>query len=612
MKKIFTFWFPIAIGVLLSTIMFAQSPEKISYQAVVRDAENNLLTNQTVGMQITIVHGSSEGTEIYVETHAPVTNENGLISIEIGEGTALSGAFIEINWENGPYFIRSETDPEGGTDYSIKGTSQLLSVPYALYANEAGNIPDVSGIALNTQAIQDTAAQLRADMPDVSGIITEETDPSVPEGTQVGQMQYWDGSNWVTIVPGANGAILILVDGVPKWIGGDSQPEEVTNPATGKIWMDRNLGALQVAISSSDFSSYGDLYQWGRSSDGHQERNSPTTTTLSSSDHVSSCSNCFIITDSSPNDWRSPQNDNLWQGLNGINNPCPSGFRIPTYAEWDEEINSWSDYTASAALASHLRLPLAGYRNFDDGLINNENLRGTYWASTINGNSAMALNITNSNVWVDVLLARAYGFSVRCIKDYETPLKTVTNPTTGKTWQDRNLGATQVATQYLNTDSYGDLYQWGRDSDGHQIRTSGTTTTLSESDTAGHGLFILTAVSPNDWRNPQNDTLWKGVSGTNNPCPGGFRLPTHAEWDAERLSWSSLDAAGAFASPLKLPLAGYRHTVTGNLDVVGSQGYYWSSSVFGINSVGLFFNSSSATMTNFYRGSGFSVRCIED
>lgn len=119
---------------------FSQSPEKMSYQAVVRDVSGNLVTNQTVGMKISILQSSLSGAPVFVETHTPLTNANGLISIEIGEGTVVSGSFVSIDWSAGPYFIKSETDPSGGTSYNISGVSQLLSVPYALYAKTAESL----------------------------------------------------------------------------------------------------------------------------------------------------------------------------------------------------------------------------------------------------------------------------------------------------------------------------------------------------------------------------------------------------------------------------------------------------------------------------------------
>jgi len=193
------------------------------------------------------------------------------------------------------------------------------------------------------------------------------------------------------------------------------------------------------------------------------------------------------------------------------------------------------------------------------------------------------------------------------------PTPNVTNPTTGEIWMDRNLGASQVATSSTDAAAYGDLYQWGRAADGHESRTSGTTSTLATSDTPGHGNFITTgSSSPYDWRNPQNDNLWQGVSGTNNPCPSGYRLPTEAEWEAERTSWSSNNAAGAFASPLKLPVAGFRVNSFGSLDSVGSSGYYWSSTVDGTNSRLLLLYSNNAYMGSSSRAYGDSVRCLKD
>ena len=182
--------------------------------------------------------------------------------------------------------------------------------------------------------------------------------------------------------------------------------------------------------------------------------------------------------------------------------------------------------------------------------------------------------------------------------------------TTGKIWMDRNLGATRAAQTSTDANAYGDLYQWGRFTDGHQCRTSSTTSTLSSTDVPGNALFIL---SGRDWRSPQNANLWQGVNGTNNPCPSGYRLPTSAEWDAERLSWSSNNAVGAFASPLKLPVTGIRKYTDGEI-FINSVGFYWSSTVIFTDSLNLRFSDSSADATiNFSSPSnGLSVRCIKN
>ena len=131
---------------LLTVSVFAQAPEKMSYQAVVRDGSNNLVSSTAVGMQISILQGSSSGTAVYVETQTPTSNVNGLVSIEIGTGTVVNGDFTSIDWSNGPYFIKTESDPTGGTNYTITGTSQLLSVPYALHAKTADSVSETLSV----------------------------------------------------------------------------------------------------------------------------------------------------------------------------------------------------------------------------------------------------------------------------------------------------------------------------------------------------------------------------------------------------------------------------------------------------------------------------------
>jgi uncharacterized protein (TIGR02145 family) len=204
--------------------------------------------------------------------------------------------------------------------------------------------------------------------------------------------------------------------------------------------------------------------------------------------------------------------------------------------------------------------------------------------------------------------------SVFCASGSATVVE-VTNSITGKIWMDRNLGASQVATSSTDANSYGDLYQWGRGTDGHQCRTSATTSTLSSIDQPGHGNFILAPPSsPYDWRSPQNTNLWQGVNGVNNPCPSLYRLPTEAELEAERGSWSpNNNSAGAFASPLQLPMAGGRRLSSdGSLSDVGSDGLYWSSTVSGTDARVLYFASGGASMYPYGQAGGFSVRCLKD
>ena len=208
MRKLFAF----LVAVLLTASVFAQSPEKMSYQAVIRNSSDVLVTNTQIGMEINIRQGSVSGTVVYTETQTPTTNANGLVSIEIGGGTG----FNAIDWSAGPYFIETKTAVVPPlTTYTITGTSQLLSVPYALHAktaesitgtitetdptytsSQAANITatditnlsnlsgvntgdqDLSSLATKT-ALGDSTAQVRSEIPDVSGFLTSytETDP---------------------------------------------------------------------------------------------------------------------------------------------------------------------------------------------------------------------------------------------------------------------------------------------------------------------------------------------------------------------------------------------------------------------------------------------------
>ncbi len=199
---------------------------------------------------------------------------------------------------------------------------------------------------------------------------------------------------------------------------------EVANHKTQKVWLDRNLGATQVGTAATDFLSYGSLYQWGRLADNHQcitwassylgtPVNGVTTTTCSSNTPPNAL---FVKTLASPWDWRVPQNNSLWQGTAGINNPCPSGYRLPTNAEFIAEVATWTTKNTVGAFGSSLKWVMAGYRDFPDGAIYNAGYSGGYWSSTINSTKAMALWFSPTEGYT-VDDYRAVGYSVRCIKN---------------------------------------------------------------------------------------------------------------------------------------------------------------------------------------------------
>lgn len=164
----------------------AQAPQKLSYQAVIRNASNALVVNASVGMRLSILQGSSSGTAVYVETQTGQTDANGLLSLQVGAGTPLNGSFAAIAWNNGPFFMKTETDVSGGSNYSITAVTELLSVPYALFSGNAGN--------------------------------------GLSNGSSNGQMMYWNGSAWTLLNPGAAAQVLTMCNGVPTWTTGGVCP----------------------------------------------------------------------------------------------------------------------------------------------------------------------------------------------------------------------------------------------------------------------------------------------------------------------------------------------------------------------------------------------------
>ncbi len=223
MKKLFT----LVLIAAFSMILFAQAPQKLSYQAVIRKSSGGLVTSQAIGMRISILQGSATGAAVYVETHTPTTDANGLATIEIGGGILVSGSFATINWSGSTYYLKTETDPSGGTSYTIVGTSQLLSVPYALDAKTSESVIDnsitsakiVDGTIANadlgnnsvTSAKINDATIVTADLA-TNSVTTEKINAGAVTGAKIaqagatsGQALKWNGTTWAPAADATGG-----------------------------------------------------------------------------------------------------------------------------------------------------------------------------------------------------------------------------------------------------------------------------------------------------------------------------------------------------------------------------------------------------------------------
>ena len=618
MRHLFTFLASvlITVSVFLPQQASAQTPQKMSYQAVIRNSSDALVTNTQVGMQISILKGAADGTAVYTETQTPTTNANGLVSIEIGD----EAGFSIIDWTNDIYFIKTETDPEGGTNYTITGVSQLLSVPYALHAKTAetvtGALDETDPLFSQSTAKGITAADT-ARWNKASGSPAE-IDPVFAA---------WDKSTGIQIstsqVSGLENYIDEESDPVFKnsfaaWIkesdiaklqnlSGKNSGDETNASIKAKLGITTLSG---VNTGDQDLSGFlteeADPLFTGWDKDYADLTNTPTTITTAQADAIvaNTAKNSYPETDATKlagiEDGAQVNVQADWDATTGdaliLNKPD-----IPEAADGSEtKVTAGTNVSVTGAgtADSPYEISVTGAAGSPTGTAPGQMQYwdGTKWVTVAAGNEGQVLTFTGGvPTWTTTA-----GF------------RDVQNPVTGAIWMDRNLGASRVATSRDDENSYGDLYQWGRGADWHQIRTSGTTSALSGSATPGHSDFIMSQSDPVDWLITQNNNLWQGLDGINNPCPDGYRLPTRAEWEAEKATWSVVGASGGINSHLKLPAAGAR-SVSGDLINKGNSGDYWSSTVSGTKSFYLtFWGESTTGVITEYRAVGMSVRCIKD
>jgi uncharacterized protein (TIGR02145 family) len=371
MNKIFT----VLSAVLISASLWAQSPQSFSYQAVIRGGNNVLVANKPVGMKISLLQGSEKGKAVYVETHKPTSNDNGLVSIAIGGGTkdASSIAFATIDWSKGPYFVQTETDVTGGTSYSLTSVSQLLSVPYALTSNNGISRISLTGDSL----ILANGTSIR--IPGISN----ETNNKPTYGPNINDVE---GNSYKTVTIGTQTWMAENLK-VTKYNDGTTIPNITDNTQ----WQNNTTGAWSYYNNDeANNAKYGKLYNW------------------------------YAVSKTS----------------NGNKNVCPTGWHVPTDAEWTvltdylggesvaggkmKEVGTtnWNSPNTSATNTSLFTGLPGGNRNVI-GIYSTIGNSGDWWSSpesNANGAWNRDLNYDNGNAF-RYNFNKKNGLSVRCLRD---------------------------------------------------------------------------------------------------------------------------------------------------------------------------------------------------
>ena len=404
----------------------------------------------------------------------------------------------------------------------------------------------------------------------------------------------------------------------------------IASPHTGKIWLDRNLGANKICTSATDVDCYGDYYQMGRNTDGHEKKDSDTTytqvTDLANTDNKLTLLNSisFGWSDWFNGDPTGETRLNNWTKTDG-NGACPLNYRVPTVSELNAElvdISSAEKRSYDWAFNTFLKAPASGGRSLTDGnLINLGAYSYLHQSDQVGyfkfGQYSSGFESVSSGY-------TTVAYAVRCIKAEDSEVithngfsyNTVTSPHTGRVWLDRNLGASRVCQSHDDEQCYGDYYQWGRNTDGHEKKDSATQTQLaSDIFNAGNYFIRKGNVTYHDWT--LEDTTgdlrainWSKADGSS-VCPVNFRVPTISEISSENTAQNNIDIFNDF---LKIPSAGFRWS-SGNMSTTGSSGIIWSSSKYNGKEPRylIFYNSFSGADSGGYRSeTGATIRCIKN
>lgn len=456
MRKIFT----LVSSVLLTVSLWAQAPQNFSYQAVIRGDGNVLIVKKNVVVRLSLLQVSSSGNVVFSETHYPTTNENGLVSIIIGEGKYEYGSISNIDWSKGPYFIKTEIDPTGGKNYTLTTTTQLLSVPYALYAEKSGsNLPGPKGDTgaqgpagpKGDQGIQGLVG-LKGDVgaQGLQGLKgdTGPQGPAGPKGDIGAQGPVGPKGDQGPVGPdkpaqklsvSALGDTLFLQNGGFVILPGVSYVNAPTKPIAGygpsltdidgnvyktafigtQLWMADNLKVSKYNDGTA-IPNVSDVTQWNKLTTGAWVYYNND---IGNNIKYGKLYNWFVTNSTA----------------NGNKNVCPTGWHVPTDAEWSiltdflgretiaggkmKEVGTvnWNSPNTNATNSSLFTGVAGGYRSSYSDNINKGN-NGFWWSSFQSSTSdaffrSLDNNSGSINSGVVLTENKKAGLSIRCVKD---------------------------------------------------------------------------------------------------------------------------------------------------------------------------------------------------
>ena len=600
------------LGLILSAITFAQAPNKMSFQTVVRNSQGKLVLNKSIGVRLSILQSTSTGTAVYVETHTKSSNANGLLTLEVGAGSVATGTFATIDWSQGPYFLQTEMDVNGGTNYTISGVTEFVSVPFAKLAENANN-------AKMSDAVK-----------------------TVANGSNIGDMNYWNGTTWVPLNKGTQGQTLTFCDDKPVWTVGGVCPGTITSLNCSSATNNGTLTATTVAsgvtniisytggnggthngqiVTSTGVSGLTATLQAGTSANGNGSLTYTITGTPASSGTASFALNiggktCTLT-----------RNVLLLVGV------------ISTLECSTATNNGTLTATTAASGVTSVISYTAGNGGTHNGQVVTSTgvtgLTATLQAGTFaNGNGNLTYTITGTPA-----TSGTASFALNIGGKTCTVTRTVAiapqNPTSSYGSNITDVEGNSYKTVFIGTQQWmGENLKTSKYSDGTTIPNITDITQWSNLMTGVWAYYNNDAANNAKYGKLYN---WYVVSetsnnGNKNVCPTGWHVPSDAEWtvltdylggasvaggkmkEVGTTNWNSPNIIYTNTSLFTGLPGGYRYS-NGNYYYVGNYGYWWSSTEASTNYAW------NRVLTNTYgnagsydgdKRSGLSVRCLRD